>query len=208
MTETVTVLLVDDHPIVRQGLRAVLGHQPGVEVIAEAATGEEALELSRTLHPDVVLCDLRLGDGMDGVQTTVALREQSPAPAVIILTTYDHDVDIVRAVEAGAAGYLLKDVSPTAIVAALTDAAAGRMVLAPEMARRVVEGMRHPRARLTQRELEVLGQLATGAGNREIARALFVTEATVKTHLVNIFGKVGAESRTEAVARARELGYL
>ena len=155
-----------------------------------------------------MLCDLRLGAGIDGVQTTAALRAQHSAPAVIILTTFDHDGEILRAIEAGAAGYLLKDVSPATIVSSIKDAAGGGMVLAPELARRVVEGMRQPRPRLTDRELEVLKVLKTGASNREIARELFVTEATVKTHLVHLFSKLNVESRAKAVTVARETGLI
>lgn len=204
----ITVLLVDDHPIVRGGLRALFERRDDVEIIGEAASGEEAVTLSAHLHPDVVLCDLRLGPGMDGVQTTAVLRAQRPAPAVIILTTFDRDAEIIGAIEAGAAGYLLKDVSPATILQSIKEAAAGRIVLAPEMAQRVVQGMRTPRVRLTDRELDVLRLLGDGASNREIARALFVTEATVKTHLVNLFAKLGVESRAKAVSHARETGLL
>ncbi|RMB60177.1 response regulator [Tessaracoccus antarcticus] len=204
----VGVLLVDDHPVVRTGLRAVIGSRPGVEILGEAATGEEAVVLAGHLRPDVVLCDLRLGDGMDGVATTSALRALCPAPAVIILTTFDRDVDILRAIEAGAAGYLLKDVSPDTIVDAISAAARGDMVLAPELATRVMRGMRNPAPRLTQRELEVLHHLATGSSNREIARALFVSEATIKSHLVHIFTKLDVDSRARAIHVARETGIL
>jgi DNA-binding NarL/FixJ family response regulator len=204
----ITVLLVDDHPVVRTGLRALFDRNDSVEVVGEAASGEEAITLSEYLHPDVVLCDLRLGPGIDGVGTTAALRAQQPAPAVIILTTFDRDVEIIRAIEAGAAGYLLKDVSPDTIVASISEAAAGGMVLAPEMARRVVDGMRRPSLRLTDREVEVLRLLDTGASNREIARTLFVTEATVKTHLVHLFAKLNVESRAKAVTLARETGLI
>lgn len=204
----ITVLLVDDHPVVRTGLRALFEHNDDVEVIGEAASGEEAITLAGHLHPDVVLCDLRLGPGIDGVATTAAIRAQRPAPAVIILTTFDRDVEILRAIEAGAAGYLLKDVSPQTIVSSLREAAAGGMVLAPEMAQRVVDGMRQPRLRLTEREIEVLKLLDTGASNKEIARTLFVTEATVKTHLVHLFAKLNVESRAKAVTLARETGLI
>ncbi|EMR00146.1 response regulator [Paeniglutamicibacter gangotriensis] len=204
----ITVLLVDDHPVVRTGLRALFEHNNDVLVVGEAASGEEAIALAEHLAPDVVLCDLRLGEGIDGVQTTTALRAQRPAPAVIILTTFDRDVEILRAIEAGAAGYLLKDVSPATIVSSLKEAAKGGMVLAPEMAQRVVDGMRHPRLQLTARELEVLGLLDTGASNREIARKLFVTEATVKTHLVHLFSKLNVESRAKAVSTARDSGLI
>lgn len=202
------MLLVDDHPVVRTGLRALCELNDNVRVVGEASSGEEAIALSEHLNPNVVLCDLRLGAGIDGVQTTAALRAQQPAPAVIILTTFDRDVEILRAIEAGAAGYLLKDVSPSTIVASLEEAARGGMVLAPEMTQRVVQGMRHPRLQLTERQFDVLRRLETGASNREIARELFVTEATVKTHLVHLFAKLGVESRAKAVTLARETGLI
>jgi DNA-binding NarL/FixJ family response regulator len=205
---SLTVLLVDDHPIVRTGLRALLDERDDVRVVGEAASGEEAVALAAHLRPDVVLCDLRLGEGIDGVQTTVALRALEPAPAVVILTTFDRDAEILAAIEAGAAGYLLKDVPPTTIVAALRQAAAGQMVLTPELTQRVAQGMRRARVRLTDREMDVLRLLDTGASNREIARTLFVTEATVKTHLVHIFAKLDADSRSRALAVARESGLL
>lgn len=205
---TVTVLLVDDHPVVRSGVRAVLATESGVSVIGEAGSGEEALPLARTLRPDVVLCDLRLGDGWDGVQTTAALRRLDPPPAVIILTTYDHDHDILRAVEAGAAGYLLKDVAPATIAAALKDAAAGRMVLAPEMAQRVLATMSAPRPNLSDREREVLRLVSAGHSNSEIARILFLTGATVKSHLVHVYTKLDVDSRTQALVKARALGIM
>lgn len=205
---TVTVLLVDDHPVVRAGVRAVLENEQDIRVIGEAGSGEEAVLACHTLHPDVVLCDLRLGGGLDGVATTSALRNLDPAPAVIILTTYDNDHDILRAVEAGAAGYLLKDVSPATIVASLHDAAAGRLVLAPEMAQRVLASMRVSRPTLSDREVQVLRLVAAGESNRDIARALFLTAATVKTHLVHVFTKLGVDSRTKAIVKARELGII
>lgn len=204
----VRVLLVDDHPIVRAGVRSLFDRRDDIEVVGEAASGEEAVLLARHLHPDVVLCDLRLGEGMDGVQTTAALRAQHPAPAVIILTTFDRDAEILGAIEAGAAGYLLKDVAPDEIVQAIRHAAAGGLVLTPELSERVVEVMRAPRVRLTERELDVLRLLDTGSSNREIAKTLFVTEATVKTHLVHVFEKLGADSRSRAIAIARDTGIL
>jgi len=205
---TTTVLLVDDHPVVRSGLRAVLDATDTVRVVGEAATGEEALTLAAHLHPDVVLCDLRLGDGLDGIQTTAALRALEPAPAVLILTTYDRDAEILGAIEAGAAGYLLKEVKPDAIVEGITRAAAGETVLAPDLAARVLKGMRSPLPKLTDRERDVLRLLATGATNREIARTLFVTEATVKSHLVHIFGKLGVDGRSRAIHVAQETGLI
>ena len=204
---TVTVLLVDDHPVVRSGLRAVLDTDD-VQVIGEAATGEEALALTAHLHPDVVLCDLRLGAGVDGIQTTAALRALDPAPAVLILTTFDRDAEIRGAIEAGAAGYLLKEVDPELILDGIRRAAAGGMVLAPDLAARLLEGLRSPLPRLTDRETEVLRLLATGAANREIARTLFVTEATVKSHLAHIFTKLDVDSRSRAIHVAREAGLI
>ena len=202
------LIVVDDHPIVRAGMRSLFPLDGAVEVVGEAATGEEALTLARHVRPDVVLCDLRLGDGIDGVETTRRLRALDPAPAVVILTTFDRDVEILRAVEAGAAGYLLKDVRSEEITSAIRRAAAGEIVLSPELTARMVQVMRAPRVRLTDREIEVLGLLETGASNREIAKTLFVTEATVKTHLVHLFDKLGVDSRSRAVAVARESGLL
>ncbi|WP_447950081.1 response regulator [Microbacterium aurum] len=202
------LIVVDDHPIVRAGMRSLFPLDGPVEVVGEAATGEEALTLARHVRPDVVLCDLRLGDGIDGVETTRRLRALDPAPAVVILTTFDRDVEILRAVEAGAAGYLLKDARSGEITSAIRRAAAGEIVLSPELTARMVQVMRAPRVRLTDREIEVLGLLETGASNREIAKTLFVTEATVKTHLVHLFDKLGVDSRSRAVAVARESGLL
>ena len=204
---TTTVLLVDDHPVVRSGLRAVL-ESDSVHVVGEAATGEEAVALAAHLHPDVVLCDLRLGAGIDGVQTTAALRALEPAPAVLILTTFDRDAEILGAIEAGAAGYLLKDVAPDVIIEGILRAAGGDMFLAPDLADRVLKGMRNPLPKLTEREVEVLRLLATGASNKEMARALFVTEATVKSHIAHIFTKLNVDSRSRAIHVAQEAGLI
>ena len=204
---TTTVLLVDDHPVVRSGLRAVL-ESDSVHVVGEAATGEEAVALAAHLHPDVVLCDLRLGAGIDGVQTTAALRALEPAPAVLILTTFDRDAEILGAIEAGAAGYLLKDVAPDVIIEGILRAAGGDMFLAPDLADRVLKGMRNPLPKLTEREVEVLRLLATGASNKEMARALFVTEATVKSHIAHIFTILNVDSRSRAIHLAQETGLI
>lgn len=202
-----TVLIVDDHPVVRSGLRAVL-ETDTVHVIGEAATGEEAITLAGHLQPDVVLCDLRLGAGINGIQTTAALRALHPAPAVLILTTFDRDAEILGAIEAGAAGYLLKDIAPDAIIEGIQRAAAGDMILSPELATRVLKGMRNPLPKLTDREIEVLRLLATGATNKEIARTLFVTEATVKSHIAHLFTKLDVDSRSRAIHIAQETGLI
>lgn len=204
----IRVLLVDDHPVVRSGVASLLASEPDLEVVGAAASGSEAIALAGELRPDVVLCDLRLGSEPDGVGVTEALRGREEGPAVLILTTYDNDSDIVRAVMAGAAGYLLKDAEPEAIADGIRDAAAGRLVLTPELERRVTDRMVEGVPRLSARELEVLACVAEGLANKEIARTLFISEATVKTHLVHAFGKLGADSRTEAVLRARQHGLL
>lgn len=205
---TITVLLVDDHPVVRSGLRAVLEAGEDVKVVGEAATGEEAIALAMHLRPEVVLCDLRLGEGIDGIATTAALRELEPAPAVLMLTTFDRDAEILGAIEAGAAGYLRKDVDPASILEAIGRAARGEIVLSPELQSRVFQGMRDPLPRLTERETEVLRLLATGQANREVARTLFVSEATVKSHIAHIFTKLGVDSRAKAIHSARETGLI
>lgn len=202
------LVLVDDHPIVRTGLRSLFDYRDDIEVVGEAESGEGALTVCERVHPDVVLCDLSLGEGMDGVETTASLRRRDPAPAVVILTTFDRDSDILRAIEAGAAGYLLKDAPPDTIAQAIRNAAAGQLVLTPELSQRVVQGMRSPRVRLTERERDVLRLVESGASNRRIAKDLFVTEATVKTHLVHIFDKLGADSRARAIAIAHDTGLL
>ncbi|WP_022908734.1 response regulator [Aestuariimicrobium kwangyangense] len=202
----IRIVLVDDHPVVRQGLQALLRSEPDLDVVAGVATAREALAAVDTHAPDLVLTDLRLGDlTQDGVWLAGQLSARVP---VLVLTTYDHDRDIVRAVEAGASGYLLKDASPERIIEAVRAAAMGHDVFSPEQTVRVTATLRGPRVEVSDRELEVLCLVAQGATNRQIAKHLFVTEATVKTHLVRAFSKLGVDSRTGAVARARELGLL
>lgn len=204
---TVRILLVDDHPIVRAGLRSVIEAR-GFTVVGEASTGEEAVSTASALCPDVVLCDLRLGEGMDGVETTAELRRMPDPPAVVILTTFDHDAQIIRAIEAGAAGYLFKDVDNDTIVTAIGDAAAGAMVLTPGGDSRVIAALRAPRVVLTDREREVLLLVDAGAANKEIAARLFISESTVKTHVVHLLEKLGVASRAAAASEARRLGLL
>ncbi|WP_313814450.1 response regulator transcription factor [Glutamicibacter sp.] len=204
----IRILLVDDHPIVRTGLRSLFDNYEDLNVVGECSSGEEALEFIQGTQVDVVLCDLRLGAGMNGAETTAAIGKLPGAPRVLILTTFDKDAEILACIESGASGYLLKDVSAPTIVDSIRSAAKGQMVLAPEMTQRVLAGMRQPKVELTAREVDVLKQLSTGIGNKQIAKALFVSEATVKTHLVHIFDKLQAASRTDAINKARQLGLL
>ncbi|MFB6572731.1 MULTISPECIES: response regulator [Streptomyces] len=200
----VRLLLCDDHAVVRAGLRALLSADPGIEVVGEAATGEEALAVAAQRRPDVVLMDLSLGTGIDGIEATRRIVAEVPGTRVLVLTTYDTDADVTRAVQVGATGYLLKAERPEELFAAIAAAAEGRAVLSAPAANRVMERVRKPHAALTERQLDILGQLARGLGNREIARALFISEATVKTHLVRIYAKLGVETRAGAVAAAKE----
>ncbi|MBT2492095.1 response regulator transcription factor [Streptomyces sp. ISL-96] len=203
----VRILLCDDHVVVRAGLLALLGSEPDIEVVGEAGSGEEAVALAAKLAPDVVLMDLQLGTGIDGVEAT---RRIAPTGVhVLVLTTYDTDADITRAIEAGATGYLLKAERPEELFTAIRSAAQGRTTLSPPVASRVMDRMRGAaRPTLTERETDILGQLAHGLGNREIARALFISEATVKTHLGRIYAKLGVDTRSGAVAVAKEQRLL
>ncbi|MFC7309480.1 response regulator [Streptomyces monticola] len=202
----VRVLLCDDHAVVRAGLLALLGSAPDIEVAGEAGTGEEAVALAAKLTPDVVLMDLQLGAGMDGVEATRQIS--GTGVRVLVLTTYDTDADITRAIEAGATGYLLKAERPDELFAAIHAAAQGRTTLSAPVASRVMARMRSPQPTLTDREQDILGQLAQGLGNRDIARALFISEATVKTHLGRIYDKLGVDTRAGAVAVAKERRLL
>ncbi|KOU01964.1 LuxR family transcriptional regulator [Streptomyces sp. NRRL F-4711] len=205
----VRILVCDDHVVVRAGLLALLDSAPGIEVVGEAGTGEEALALAARLAPDVVLMDLQLGAGIDGVETTRRLAAGTGrVPHVLVLTTYDTDADITRAIEAGATGYLLKAERPEELFAAIHAAAQGRPALSGPVAGRVMANLRRPRPALTGRERDILAQLATGLGNREIARALYISEATVKTHLRRIYDKLGVDTRAGAVAVAKEQRLL
>ncbi|WP_205571487.1 response regulator transcription factor [Streptomyces sp. YIM 130001] len=202
------MLLCDDHAVVRAGLRALLASTDGIDVVGEAGSGEEALDMAAALRPDVVLMDLQLGTGIDGVTATRRLASRdaapdgAPPPQVLVLTMFDTDADIGRAVAAGATGYLLKAEPPERLFAAVRDAAAGRTVLSGSVADRVVSRLRAPGPSLTTRELEILARLAEGLGNREIARVLFLSEGTVKTHLARVYTKLGVRTRSGAVAAA------
>ncbi|MEV7616391.1 response regulator transcription factor [Streptomyces sp. NPDC089799] len=200
----IRLLLADDHPVVRAGLRAVLDTEPGFAVVAEAATAERAVELaaSEEAAVDVVLMDLQFGAGMHGSEATAAITARPGAPRVLVLTTYDTDADILAAVEAGASGYLLKDAPPEELAAAVRTAAAGQSALAPAVALRLMDRMRTPAEALTKRELEVLQLVADGLSNLQISKRLFLSQATVKSHLVHIYAKLGVDSRTAAVAAA------
>jgi DNA-binding NarL/FixJ family response regulator len=202
------VLVVDDHPVVRGGLVGWLAAQPDLEVVGEAGDGLEALAAVAEHAPDVVLMDLRM-PRMDGVTATGRITAAHPGVRVLVLTTYDTDADIVRAVEAGAAGYLLKDAPLPQLADAVRAAARGETVLAPPVAAKLVSRMRAPAVEApTARELQVLGGVARGLTNAEIGRELFIGEATVKTHLVRVFAKLGVDDRTRAVMVAVERGLL
>lgn len=208
----IRLLLADDHPVVRAGLAGLLSDEPDLEVVAEAADGAEAVRLAAQTAPDVVLLDLRM-PRMDGVAATaaiVAARGAADTPRVLILTTYESDDQILAAIEAGAGGYLLKAAPQEEIVAGIRSVAAGQSALSPQVAVRLVERMRRPAADavLTPRETEVLRLVALGTANKQIAVRLGIGESTVKTHLLNVFDKLGVTDRTRAVTLAMERGLL
>ncbi|MBO8194659.1 response regulator transcription factor [Streptomyces oryzae] len=205
------LLLCDDHAVVRAGLRALLSSSEGFEVVGEAGSGEEALAVAARVRPDIVLMDLQLGGGMDGVTATrrLSAREgEKSGPRVLVLTMFDTDADVTRAIEAGASGYLLKAERPEELFAAIRNAASGRTALSAPVADRVLAQLRSPRPALSERERDILQQLARGLGNREIAHVLFISEATVKTHLGRIYSKLGVDTRAGAVAVAKEQRLL
>jgi DNA-binding NarL/FixJ family response regulator len=202
----IKILLVDDHPVVREGLRGMLATEEDLTVVAEAGGAAEAVAAVRAHEPDVVLMDLRMPGG-DGVEATARVLAQRPAARVVVLTTYETDADILRAVEAGAAGYLLKDASRAELAQAIRAAARGETVLAPSVAAKLVSRMRSP-LDLSRREIEVLRLVARGRTNAEIGRELLISEATVKTHLLRTFGKLEVSDRTAAVTAALERGIL
>ncbi|MGW7246289.1 response regulator [Streptomyces decoyicus] len=203
----VRVLLADDHPVVREGLCAMLESDPGIDVIGQAGSGEEAVTLATRLTPDVVLLDLRMG-GMDGVAATGHILRQSPRSKVVIVTTYEDDSDILRAVEAGAAGYLLKGSSRAELVDAVHGASRGATVLTPSLAPKLFRARAVDTPLLSGRECEVLRLVSQGLTNADIGRELFIGEATVKTHLLRAFKKLEVSDRTAAVITALERGLL
>lgn len=208
MTAMIRVFIVDDHPVVRDGLRGMLVGLEHIEVVGEAADGADAVLAVQRLQPDVVLMDLQM-PRLDGVAATAQLATHAPDTHVLVLTTYDTDADIHRALDAGASGYLLKDADRDELLRAIETAAAGSLALAPSVAARIVDHMRGTgNETLSPREIEVLEHVAAGRTNRAVARTLAISEATVKTHLLHIFRKLDVDDRTSAVTRAVERGII
>ncbi|GAA5042001.1 DNA-binding NarL/FixJ family response regulator [Thermocatellispora tengchongensis] len=208
MTTPIRLLIADDHPIVRDGLRAAFTAEPGIEVAGEAANGAEAVRLATALGVDVVLMDLRMPE-MDGVQAIRRLRAERPEIRVLVLTTYDTDADVLPAIEAGATGYLLKDAPTAELLRAVRASHRGETVLSPSVAGVLVGQVRKPaRGALSPRELEVLRLVAGGATNREAAARLFISEASIKTHLLHVYAKLDVRDRASAVAEAYRRGLL
>ena len=204
----IKLLIADDHPVVRDGLSSMFDREPGFEVLGEAGDGSEAVRLAQALQPDVILMDLRM-PGTDGVTAISELARLGVAARVLVLTTYDTDSHVLPAIEAGATGYLLKDAPRAELIRAVQAAARGQAVLSPSVATRLMSRVRTPAVEpLSQRELEVLGLVAAGSTNREAAASLFISEATVKTHLLNIYAKLGVSDRTAAVSAAYNRGLL
>jgi DNA-binding NarL/FixJ family response regulator len=204
----IKLLIADDHPVVRDGLSSMFAREPGFEVLGEAGDGSEAVRLAQALEPDVILMDLRM-PGMDGVTAIAELAQRGVAARVLVLTTYDTDSHVLPAIEAGATGYLLKDAPRAELMRAVQAAAQGQAMLSPSVATRLMSRVRTPAAEpLSQRELEVLELVAAGSTNRQAAATLFISEATVKTHLLNIYAKLGVSDRTAAVSAAYNRGLL
>src|SRR5690606_14569530 len=205
----IRVVVVDDHPVVRDGVVATISAAPDLEVVGQAEDGPTAVQVTAALAPDVVVMDLRMPGG-GGVEAVREMKARGLTSDVLVLTTYDTDSETVAAIEAGATGYLLKDCSAETLVGAIRSTAAGETVLSPAVATRLASHVHNPirRANLSVREQEVLVLVARGTPNRSIARKLFISEATVKTHLTHIFEKLGVSDRASAVATAYELGIL
>ncbi len=208
MSTKIRVVIVDDHPMIRLGLQSMLEDEPEIEVVGVAADGNEALTLVELLAPDVVITDLRMPN-LDGVGLTRAVTAGHPTTKVLVFTTYETDGDIVRAVEAGAIGYLLKDTPPEQVVQAIRSASRGETVLAPTIEAKLMARLRFPAPdALTKRELDVLQAVARGLTNADIGKTLFIGESTVKTHLLRIFTKLKVDDRTAAVTVALRQGIL
>ncbi len=206
--ETIRILIADDHAIVREGLRTILGFQEGIEVVGEASDGQEVVALAESLAPDVILMDIRMSK-LDGVEATRRIKAQNPQIGVIVLTNYDDDRYVFEGIEAGASGYLLKDISSDDLAQAIRRVAQGESLMAPSVLRKVLDEFAHRAEEkellheaLTPRELEVLQALARGLKNEEIAEELFITEKTVKSHLGRIFSKLGVCDRSQAILYA------
>ncbi|MFE3997312.1 response regulator [Nocardioides sp. YIM B13467] len=206
--QRIRVVLVDDHPVVRAGVRALVDAQDDLDVVGEAADSAQAVGVVGETQPDVVLMDLSLGDGPGGAETTRLVRELPSPPHVLVLTTYDTEADVLEAVDAGAAGYLLKDAPPDELFRAIRGTARGETVLAPSVATRLLQRAASPTPKVSPREVEILRLLARGLGNKEMARELLVSEATVKSHLSHIYTKLGVDTRAGAVATAIERRIL
>ncbi|HWN44655.1 MAG TPA: response regulator transcription factor [Thermoanaerobaculia bacterium] len=201
----IRILTVDDHPLMREGIAAMIRSQADMQVVAEAANGSEALEKFRELQPDVTLMDIRLPD-RSGIDTTIAIRSEFPQARILMLTTFEGDVEIQRALRAGARGYMLKSMPPSDLLAGIREVHAGKKRIPPEVAAHLAEHLGEEA--LTARELEVLQQVAGGNRNRDVAGRLFISEETVKVHVKHILEKLGAKDRTDAVAIALRRGII
>ncbi len=205
---TIKILVADDHPVVRSGIHGMLDTQPDFDVVAEASNGREAIEQAEKISPDVILMDLRMPE-MEGVEAIEKIKAAHPEIHILVLTTYDTDADIVRAVEAGATGYLLKDAPREELFRAVRATARGEAVLAPVVAARLMGKMRSTgEEALSAREIDVLMLVARGASNQDVADQLFISKATVKSHLLQIYQKLGVSDRTAAVTTAIERGVI
>jgi two-component system NarL family response regulator len=213
MTESIRIVIADDHPIVRQGLATVLSQEEDLEVVGQAGNGLEVVDQARKLHPDIILMDLQMPE-MDGVEAIQNIKMEASDIGIIILTTYDTDDYIFRGIEAGARGYLLKDSPPEEVLKAIHTVHNGESLIEPRVASRLLDRIGQlshaapPESVLSQREIEVLQLMSTGAANKEIASQLLIGQSTVKTHLIHIFNKLGVKGRTEAVAEAARKGII